>query len=379
MAPTIDRERLFSRVRELCAINAPSRCEQPIFRYLQKFWLERKESGLTWETVAVPDSSEPANIIMRLEGTGEPLMLCAHMDTVPLPPGTVTLVESDGVLRTDGSSILGSDDRAGIALALEMIDLCLEGAQHPPLEIVFTVQEELGCLGSACLYRSLFRSRMAFNLDGETSVGTAITSAPQKGRYAITVHGISSHAALEPQLGRNAIRLASGLLLQLPDGQVDTYSTANTGTIAGGKQTNVVCDLVKITGELRSFSKELFTKHRTYIDTLVSSYRVPSGCSVEISWEDVYAAYAVPDDSAVLQRFKNACMDMGCSPLFLRSAGGGDANNLNSLGIQTIVFGMGMHHIHTTREYVVWEEIVAAAELLVRVVFRIPTDARIVP
>ena len=74
-------------------------------------------------------------------------MLCAHMDTVPLPPGTVTLVESDGVLRTDGSSILGSDDRAGIALALEMIDLCLEGAQHPPLEIVFTVQEELGVSG----------------------------------------------------------------------------------------------------------------------------------------------------------------------------------------------------------------------------------------
>lgn len=376
MVPAVDRKRLFTRVRELCAINAPSRHEQPIYEYLHRFWQERKDAGLSWETVALPDPDEPANIIMRLQGTGEPLLLCTHMDTVPLPPGAPHLVESEGILCTDGTSILGSDDRAGIALALEVIDLCLAGSANPPLEIAFTVQEELGCLGSACLHREHFGAVMAFNLDGETPVGTAISAAPQKGRFTITVHGIASHAALEPELGRNAIRLAASLLLQLPQGQVDELTTVNVGTIAGGKQTNVVCDLVTITGELRSFSDARFATHRDAIDRVVHARSLPSGCSAGIDWEDVYTGYAVPDEAAVIGRFSAACTEADRTAQLLRSAGGGDANNLNNIGIPTIVFGMGMHHIHTNREYLEWEELASAADLLVRSVFRLPTDGK---
>jgi tripeptide aminopeptidase len=374
MVPKINRDRLFTRVRELCAINAPSRHEEPVVEYLRNFWQGYKDAGLSWETLATTNPSEPPNVIMRLEGTGIPLLLSAHMDTVPLLSKAVNLIDSEGILRTDGSSILGSDDRAGIALALEMIDLCFESMEHPSLEVVFTVQEELGCIGSACLVRSNFRSLMALNLDGETPVGTAIVSAPYKGRFTITVNGISAHAALEPQEGRNAIRLAAELLLKLPQGQIDPVSTANIGTISGGRQTNVVCDLVTITGEVRSFSNELFAHHRTTISNLIMTQQVPEGCSVEIEWEDVYAGYTIEDDTAIVRRFTSACEESGYEPQLLRSAGGGDANKLNSIGLPTIVFGMGMHHIHTTKEFLVWKEFSCAADLLARAVFRIPTD-----
>ena len=215
---------------------------------------------------------------------------------------------------------------------------------------------------------------MALNLDGETPVGTAIVSAPYKGRFTITVEGISAHAALEPRMGQNAIRLAAELLLKLPQGQVDPFTTANIGTISGGTQTNVVCDLVTLTGELRSFSTEQFAHHRNVISKLIIVQQVPEGCSVEIEWEDVYAGYTVGDDAEIVRRFTSACEELGYRPQLLCSAGGGDANNLNSIGLPTIVFGMGMHHIHTTREFLVWEEFSRSAELLVQVVFRIPTD-----
>ena len=370
IAVEVNHERLYTRVRELCALNAPSRHEQPVYTYLHRFWQERKDQGLEFETVAVQDPSDTPNIIMRLKGIGEPLLLCSHMDTVPLPPGPVLLVETDGVLSTDGNSILGSDDRAGIALALEMVDLCLEHTNHPPLELVFTVQEELGCIGSAYLNRALFQSNTAINLDGETPVGTAITSAPQKGRFTIRVNGVSAHAALQPQLGQSAIRLAAEILLKLPHGQLDPFTTANIGTIVGGSQTNVVCDLVTLTGELRSFSSELYVSHRRLIDTLVTEHQMPEECSADLEWEEVYAGFSLPETAAIVVRFKTACVESGYNPHLLRSAGGGDANMLNSIGIPMIVFGMGMHHIHTTREFLIWRELSSAAELLARMVFR---------
>ncbi|HCG63636.1 MAG TPA: hypothetical protein DEZ27_07550 [Sphaerochaeta sp.] len=366
--PMVDSERLYARVRELCAIRAPSRSERAIRDYLHSFFSVREVQGLTWEEMpefSIPSGGDTANILMRVAGASNPLLLCTHMDTVPLDPGKPVIVEQQGELRTDGTSILGGDDRAGIALALEIIDLCLGDAERrQSLEVVFTVQEELGCLGASKLTHAQFSSSVAFNLDGETPVGTAIVSAPQKARFTCHVHGRAAHAALEPLLGRNAIRLASEMVLQLPQGQVDPLTTMNVGTIEGGLQTNVVPDLVTFTGELRSFSPESFRACTALVNSLCSQFNRRDGFSVDVTWESVYAGYAIDEDAPVVRRFARACKILGYEADLLRSAGGGDANMLNGLGIPTIVFGMGMHHIHTNREYLVLDELLDAARLL---------------
>ncbi|PKL27969.1 MAG: hypothetical protein CVV46_09190 [Spirochaetae bacterium HGW-Spirochaetae-2] len=373
--PKVDPERLYTRVRELCAIRAPSRCERAVRDYLYLFFSVRESHGLTWEEMpesSIPSGGDTANILMRVSGTSTPLLLCAHMDTVSLGMGKPVIVERQGELRTDGTSILGGDDRAGIALALEIIDLCLDDAERrQSLEVVFTVQEELGCLGAGTLAHSQFSSSFAFNLDGETPVGTAIVSAPQKARFTCDVHGRAAHAALEPLLGRNAIRLASEMILQLPQGQVDPSTTMNIGMVEGGQQTNVVPDFATFTGELRSFSPESFRTCNSLVNSLCSQFGQRDGFSVEVAWEFVYAGYTIDEDALVVRRFARACKSLGYSAELLRSAGGGDANKLNSLGIPTIVFGIGMHHIHTNREYLVLEELLEAARLLREAVFGI--------
>jgi len=340
--PMVDSERLYARVRELCAIRAPSRSERAIRDYLHSFFSVREVQGLTWEEMpefSIPSGGDTANILMRVPGASNPLLLCTHMDTVPLDPGKPVIVEQQGELRTDGTSILGGDDRAGIALALEIIDLCLGDAERrQSLEVVFTVQEELGCLGASKLTHAQFSSSVAFNLDGETPVGTAIVSAPQKARFTCHVHG--------------------------PQGQVDPLTTMNVGTIEGGLQTNVVPDLVTFTGELRSFSPESFRACTALVNSLCSQFNRRDGFSVDVTWESVYAGYAIDEDAPVVRRFARACKILGYEADLLRSAGGGDANMLNGLGIPTIVFGMGMHHIHTNREYLVLDELLDAARLL---------------
>ncbi|QQO09193.1 M20/M25/M40 family metallo-hydrolase [Breznakiella homolactica] len=373
MASAIDTQRLVTRLKELCAIRAPSRRERPVRDYVHAYWSQRRDSGLTWkESAAIPGDGDTANILMTIPGNTEPLLLCAHMDTVPVrETESIAVLEKDGVLRSDGTTILGGDDRAGIALALEMIDLCLAlpAEARPSLEILFTVQEEIGCLGSRDHGFPELRSKTCYNLDGETPPGSIITAAPYKDRFSCDVRGRSSHAALEPELGRNAIRYAAQLILALPQGRVDGETTMNIGSISGGGQTNVVPDKASFTGELRSFSEGHFNEMKNLIGGICTPPESDEGYSAELIWEHLYDGYDVPPEAPVVRRFRTACGAKNIEPELIRSAGGGDANNLNAQGISTVVFGVGMHEIHSTGEYLVIAEYLTASQLLAEVLF----------
>lgn len=392
--PPVDRSRVTRRLIELCGIAGPSGDEGRVADYLVQFAREREAQGLSWQYLPVtsdpPVKGRSANILMRVPGShpGEqaqhpapqhpaqghsgPILLSAHMDTVPLPsdePPVISL-SPDGVLSAEGDTILGGDDRAGIAAALEMIDLSLAASQaglcpaRPALEVLFTVEEELGCLGSRTLAPGMLTAAYGYNLDGETPPGTAIVRAPEKLRYSCTVQGRSAHAALAPQDGVNAIVIAAAIVAQLPQGQVDAGTTANVGSIRGGGQTNIVPDLVEIVGEIRSFSTATCTALRDDVDTQARRIAEELGGAAAVVWEHVYPGYEVDPSGRCLTRFKEACNSVGVECRLLASAGGGDANNLNALGMETVVFGLGMHKIHTPEEYLVLEEFLQAVELL---------------
>jgi tripeptide aminopeptidase len=363
----LDRARLKRRLVELCGIAAPSRREGPVRDYLYAFWREREGLGLSWReapAASVPEGGSVPNILLSIQGKGEPILLCAHMDTVPVDAQYVRVLEKDGVLRSDGKTILGADDRSGIALALEMIDLFL-AAGGRSLEVLFTVQEELGCLGSRNHGFPELRSTQAYCLDGENPPGTIIARAPGKEQYYCEVRGRSAHAALEPEAGRNAIRHGAALLLDFPQGQVDRDTTANLGIIQGGGQTNIVPDRCRISGEIRSFSEDGFARAKERIDAACRRMnKTGEGYRVDIRWDKTYSGYAVSPEEAIVRRFLRGCEKRKIRGEILSSPGGGDGNNLNSQGIRSVVFGSGMHNIHSPDEYLILEEFFTAAELL---------------
>ncbi len=374
--PEIDKKRLINRLTELCRIAGPSRMEKKVADYILDIVRKSKTDRLKlyiYPQETVPPGGNTPDILLTIPGTGlgDPVLLSAHLDTVPLPSDEdVTVILKDGVLKTDGKSVLGGDDRAGVAAALEMMELGLAYPElHAGIEILFTVQEELGCLGSRNLDRSMISAKFGYNLDGETPPGSIITRAPRKARFTCEVHGLSSHAALAPEKGISAIKIAGRIIETLPQGRIDDDTTANTGMISGGRQTNIVPDYVRITGEVRSFSREGFNRVCADVEQVSKSVTRSSGGRVDVSWEHVYPGYSVNSSEQCIRLFTDACLKKGMEPRLLSSPGGGDSNNLNAHGIVNVVFGLGMHEIHTPNEYLVIEELLTAVEILKEILF----------
>jgi tripeptide aminopeptidase len=373
MSFSIDSLKLIAELEQLCGLYGPSGKEAAVAEYIVSR-LEQLELGYEFfPKDTIPEGGDTACLQVFIPGTGsaDPVLLSAHMDTVPVGSDAGShIVREKELLKSDGTTILGADDRAGIAAALEIARIASQNPEaHGGVELLFTVQEELGCRGIAAIPLERLRSSYGFNLDGETPPGSIIRQAPRKMRYTCTIRGRSAHAALEPEKGIHAIRVAAEIITRLVQGQVDEISTANIGTITGGQQTNVVAEVALFTGEIRSFSARRCDELVNTITDTAKRTAEQWGAAAEFDWEMLYDGYTVADDARSVQRFKQACTRMKISPRLLRSPGGGDSNTLNSRGIESVVFGLGMHRIHTYDEYLVIDEFVRATTLLAHSLF----------
>lgn len=358
---------------DLCRINAPVRGEAPAAVYVMTYLHRYRIPCRMFDAATIPEGGDCPCLITEIPGEEEglPVLLSCHLDTVPIPhEQEIKLLETDGILKTDGSSVLGGDDRAGVAAALLTARYAAEHPEtHTGLKILFTVQEEIGCRGTRELDLSGLGVSYCYNLDGETPPGSIITSAPKKGIYTFSITGKASHAALAPDAGRNAICCAAKMIAQLPQGRVRSCSTANIGMIEGGRQVNVVAEQASFTGELRSFSEDEYAAVQQELNDICRNTAQEQECGIEIAWEVLYHGYQLSEDSEVVRRFCESCRRMGIEPEMLTSAGGGDANNLNHAGIPTVVFGLGMHEIHTPEEYIILDEFHRSLQILKEVLF----------
>ena len=367
----INTERLTSILVNLCRIPSPSGEEGKISEYIRnyavKFGLEVKE-----DQAGTKLDSNCGNLTIVLPGDErERLFLSSHMDTVKVPDvEEIPVIQTKDKLKTDGSSILGGDDKAGIAAALEILTLSMENpGKNRPLELIFTIKEEQGALGSGFLDPTEIKAHAGFNLDGETPPYTVIFKAPYKTRYRCVVKGRAAHAAVNPEDGINAVQIAGKIVSALPTGKLDDISTANISRISGGGPTNVVPDNTIIEGEARSFEKDTLDVLKNEIEQICIKETRNTEGSAEVFWEDLYDGYVVDRQETSSQLFTEACKAMGKGPVFLSSPGGGDSNQFNNKGMQNLVFGLGMHNIHSTNEYLVLEEYFEAVNLLAEIVF----------
>lgn len=284
----------------------------------------------------------------------EPLLLSAHMDTV-VPGCHVQPRISGDLIKSDGTTILGSDDKSGIAQIIWAIKE-LQDAEFPcgPLEILFTISEEIGLLGAKFCDYSRLQSRLGFALDTH-HIGELMIGAPSQNNLKFVIHGRESHAGVAPEDGLNAIKIAAAALVNLPSGRIDDETTCNLGIINGGKATNIVPNQVFIEAEARSHNHQklhdLCQKMKHIMESTVALHKLPDfTASVEVEITESYQAFRLPLDSAVVKLGLAANREMGINIEPAVGGGGSDANIFNQHGISMAVVGTGMNKVHTLQE-----------------------------
>lgn len=373
----INQERIKSLLLELVQIDSISRRERDVAERIKKYC---EEMGAE---VEIDDAGEKVggnsgNVIARFPGTipgAETIMMSAHMDTVVPGEGVKPIVEGD-IIRSDGTTVLGGDDKSGCAVIIEAIR-CLQeqGIQHAPIEAVFSICEEVGLLGAKHVDVSRLKAKYGLVFDSDDP-GFLFTKGPSANHMEWKIYGLESHAGVAPEQGISAIRIAAEAIAEMKLGRIDDVTTANVGVIRGGEATNIITNLVTLRGEARSLSDEKLeeqTRHMTEcFERAAAKYEVTvEGVTtrgrVESHVSREYWAMDVPDTSRVVQLVYEAARRKGMKVEAMASGGGCDANIFNKRGIECANFGTGMRAIHTVKEWLDVKDMYDSAEMTLEI------------
>jgi len=374
----INRERLVGQFLELVKIDSVSRREGRIAKRLKET-LERLGVAVEEDDAGLKVGGEAGNLLAKFAGTvpgAPPLLLCAHMDTV-VPGENVKPVTSGDVIRTDGTTVLGGDDKSGVAAILETLRVLREERiPHGPLDVLFTICEEYGLLGAKHFDAGRLRARTGLVLDVDGAC-ELVVRAPAANKLAFTVHGLEAHAGVCREQGISAIRIAGEAIAAMRLGRIDAETTANLGLIEGGLAVNIVPNRVRLRGETRSLSEEKLeaqTAHmRRCFEEAAARHRTTVGdrayaARVEATVERDYERLDLPADAPIVALMTRAAANLG-KPFRTRATGGAsDANVLSGRGLQIANLACGMREIHTVHEWIDVKDMVATAELLVETV-----------
>lgn len=359
----IDPERLKAYFLELVQIDSLSRREGAIARRLAAD-LEALGATVEFDDAGTAVGGEVGNLIAHVPGTVDApaMLLCAHMDTVEPGIGVKPVVDGD-VIRSDGTTVLGGDDKSGVAIVMECARVCREqGLAHPPIEVVFTICEEVGLLGARNLDLPRIRASRGFVFDSDAA-GFVFTRAPGATHFTVTVTGRAAHAGMAPEQGVSAIHVAATAIAGMRLGRIDAETTANLGTIAGGRAVNIVPDEVRIRGEARSHDPEKLEEQLRHMETRFDDAASRADATVRFEREPAYLPMHVADDAPIMRLLREAASSIGRPVTSAGMGGGCDANVLNGRGLEVVNLGTGMQAIHTTSEWLRVSDMVAAAEV----------------
>jgi len=374
----INPERLKNLLIELIKIDSLSRKEYDVAMRLKR---EMEDLGAQ---VSIDDAGEKVggnvgNLIAHFTGTAPeamPILLSAHMDTVVPGEGIVPILDGD-ILRTDGRTVLGGDDKSGVAIICEVLRVIREnGFPCSDVDVVFTICEEAGLIGAKCLDVNRLRARTGLVLDSD-SVGFLFTKAPAANRMEFRIHGLEAHAGVCPEKGVNAIKVAADGIAQMSLGRIDHETTANIGVIEGGMAVNIVPNSVILKGEARSHSQEKL-EHQTEqmlrcLQDAAARHILEVGgaqftATVEAKIERDYDRMDVSDRAPIVQLVRAAAKNLRVDVKTLATGGGCDANVLNQKGLEVANLSTGMREIHTVKEWLDLKDLNLSAQMVLEVV-----------
>ncbi|GIV09693.1 MAG: hypothetical protein KatS3mg020_0630 [Fimbriimonadales bacterium] len=366
----IQNDRLVDLFTTLCSINSPPRQERAVVEYVKGFLrglgLEVREDDAA--NIVQGDANNivatlPANI------TDAPkIFFSAHFDTVE-PNPNVHIIVQDGIIKTDGRSILGADNKAGMSAILEAIRIIVENnLPHGQIQLLLTVCEEIGLKGARALDLALVDSDFGFVYDTGPPVGTVITQTPTHDRLHVRLMGKPAHAGVEPEKGISAIQIAAHAISQMPLGRIDSETTANIGVIHGGQATNIVCPEVFIEAETRSLNRAKLEAQVGHMARLFEQSAQRYGGEAIIEIERHYEGYTLTADDLPVQVVRRALRALGLDAPMRPTGGGSDANVFIGRGLPCCVVGTAHQKIHTHEEFVLIEDLAKNVDLTLAIV-----------
>jgi len=364
----VDRERLIANFFELVRIDSITFNEKRIVEHLTA-----KLAGLGWQ-VSVDDAGariggDSGNLIAHRAGSADrpAIFFNCHLDTVE--PGTgIEPIETNGVISSKGDTVLGADDKAGVAAVLELAhEVAGEPDAFGPIDLIFTVGEEKGLLGAKNLDWSLVTGRYGFIFDAAGMIGDITISAPWQNTITATFFGKAAHAGVSPESGVSAIQAAARAVETMPLGRRDRETTANIGLIKGGRAPNIIPDKAEIKGEARSLKVNKLNRQTDRMVHAINRAAKAYGAKVEVEVVREYDGYNLSNKDEVVVWAGRALEAIGLRPVYAATGGGSDTNVFNAQGIPTVNFGVGYLEPHTSNESISVDQLALAAELAVAV------------
>ena len=359
---------------ELCAIPSPSAHERAVTDRVGEYLTAL---GLDWDEddTAAKLEGTAGSIYCRIpagNGSGTPIFLCAHTDTVP-PDGRLEPIVEDGVVRNAGGTILGSDNKAAIVVMLEAVRRIRdEGHPHAGIELVFTPKEEVGLQGAAAFDHTRLVARTGFVYDQGAAIGEIVLGSPHAYTLDLRFHGRSAHAGMFPEDGRSAVAAASRAIADFRLGRLDEETSANVGVITGGTARNVVPEWCSFEAEVRSHDQQKATDlMREMLETAAFAASLGE-CELESDVRPSFPGYRFRESDGAVQLAASALRATGFEPRYALSGGGADANVFNARGLECVNLANGMMEIHTPAEHIA----VADLEAMVDVTLALVAAAR---
>ncbi|PID23543.1 M20/M25/M40 family metallo-hydrolase [Sporosarcina sp. P7] len=367
----MNTQRLLQEFLELVKIDSETKNERNIADILT---IKLQELGfdVTEDDTAENTGHGAGNLIANLPSTvadADPIFFTCHMDTVVPGRSIQPIVKEDGYIYSDGTTILGADDKAGIAALLEMAKVIQESDKpHGPIQFIITAGEESGLVGAKAMNPDHLQAKYGFAIDSDGEVGGIVTAAPYQSKLWTTIYGKTAHAGVAPEKGISAITLAAKSISGMKLGRIDEETTANIGRFEGGKATNIVCEEAFILSEVRSINPD---KMKKQIDLMVEKFAATSkslGGKAETTTELMYPGFSIGNDEEVVQVAMKSIRNVGREPKIMTSGGGSDGNVFNGMGVPTVTLSVGYEEIHTKNERMPVKEMEKLTELVLEIV-----------
>lgn len=365
----INKDRLVERFLSYVQIDSPTKEEREFAEYLMK---EMKGLGLDVQMDGAGEKvgSNSGNLIGRLKGNtqGETILFSSHMDTVSPGRGIKPQIK-DGVIYSDGTTILGGDDKAGIAAIMEALETIKDkDIPHGDIEVLFSIYEEGGLYGAKNLDYSSLQAKYGFVMDSGGSPGEIIIQGPAQNQIDVKFIGREAHAGVSPEEGISAVQMAGEAISKMKLLRIDEETTANIGLIMGGGATNIVTNEVIFKAEARSLNDEKLEIQTNHMIKCCEDAAAKFGGKVEIDVSHEYGAFKIDENAEVVNKVKEACRNIGLEPLTGKTGGGSDTNILSNNGLPSVNLGMGARKAHTLEEHIHIKDLEDAGRLALEII-----------
>ncbi|MFL5827584.1 MAG: M20/M25/M40 family metallo-hydrolase [Thermoleophilaceae bacterium] len=347
-----EKDRLLHDFIRLCEIPSPSgrerRVADVVTAELEEVGLEVLEDETGAET-----GSDSGNLLARVPGPDESrtILLCAHLDTVPLA-APVEVANEEGLLTNRNDAILGADNKTAVAILVAVARRLARDGSPVGVDLLFTTCEELGLLGARFFDSSLLRAEYGYVFDHASPVGEVIVAAPTYYRIGAHFHGHAAHAGVRPEDGRNAIAAAARALDRMRFGRIDEGTTANAGTIQGGTARNVVAEHCHVELEARSLDQARAAGLVSEMVDAITEAASDFECDVETDVAELSRGFRLAPSSQAVTVATQALEGVGVAPVLRPTGGGSDANVFNLEGIPCVNLADGVQHNHEPTERV---------------------------